>query len=61
MKWDKKIDAAISMGKVFPQMKEQMNEQVETFTDGHINIDQLDTLIHAVLNKQDWNCLIFRR
>ena len=53
MKWDKKIDAAISMGKVFPQMKEQMNEQVETFTDGHINIDQLDTLIHAVLNKQD--------
>ena len=49
--WDKKIDAAIALGVFMPQAKEQMNEQVKSYTGGHLDIDQLDLLIHAVLGK----------
>ena len=38
-KWDKKIDAAIKLGKFAPKAKEQMNEQVMSFTGGNLDID----------------------
>ena len=50
-KWDKKIDAAIKLGKFAPKAKEQMNDQVKSFTGGNLDIDQLDMLIHVVLGK----------
>ena len=50
-KWDKKIDAAIKLSKFAPKAKEQMNEQVMSFTGGNLDIDQLDMLIHVVLGK----------
>ena len=50
-KWDKKIDAAIKLGKFAPKAKEKMNEQVMNFTGGNLDIDQLDMLIHVVLGK----------
>ena len=52
-KWDKKIDAAIKLSKFAPKAKEQMNEQVMNFTGGNLDIDQLDTLIHVVLGKNE--------
>ena len=52
-KWDKKIDAAIKLSKFAPKAKEQMNEQVMSFTGGNLDIDQLDMLIHVVLGKSE--------
>lgn len=49
--WDKKIDAAINIAKVFPQVKEKLNEEIDKLTGGNLDIDQVDHLIHAVLNK----------
>ena len=50
-KWDKKIDAAISLSVFLPEVKQQLNDQIMMFTDGNLDVEQLDTIVHAVLGK----------
>ena len=50
--WETKIDMAIKVGKVLPQVEDKINEQIGNISNGQFDIDQVDDMIHAVLDKK---------
>ena len=51
--WSSKIDAALALAKLIPYAGDQINEQIRQVTGGNFNADELDVLIHEVIDKYD--------
>jgi len=56
--WDQKLDAAIKLGKVFPQARQQLDNQLSNMSEGKLTLEEVDALIHKTIAAQE-NMWIF--
>lgn len=49
--WDEKLEAALNLSYFVPDIKNGMNNLLGALTDNHLNVNQVDKLIHDALNK----------
>jgi len=51
--WDQKLDAAIKLGKVFPQARQQLDNQLSNMSEGKLTLEEVDALIHKTIAAQE--------